>query len=817
MPNYREYRAGVSLHRCTTVDKDLPVAATSKAAGEEPPPPAQRLPIRRNPPSKLSIHGNRQRTNVLPERHALDMDSSQPQMASPERKQSVPSIPTTPTPSEWPASQPSSRHHLHVSDMDVDAKPDSEPQPEDVSISQEVAFPAERQPAPSSKPSSHLSAPTPAQRPKPLSPSVSSSPLKGSSAPRPSIQTPSHPLSSPRPSLPIHMRRRVPYPTPPVPPDPDISGFGRILVPNSDTSGQSQSQSQAYSERQHASQPNFFSITSQDGSCARTNSQMPTSHEAEEPSQAPDSQPPVRPSQPESYDGDRSSPELSSQVEKGKRREHMIDPLSATYEAANGRPSSQRPQGHEPFESEVVEQEDSEEEVDQLQSDGEQPDDEGDHVEHSPGKDLSDDDAQIHAMLMRDSPQNGGPPELLIKLPARTNPTPHPSAKDDVERGDSSTTTTISRSPPVAGPHGSRGGSRAASPGRLSSSMAPPPPPEHQALKNAKIPKSTSSSSSIAVEHDLEAWKNPSFMRSARQGKAKPTVHRTADTTEINKMKFLPTASSSKALRPARTPLHGSDASASIKATSTKSQTSRASTPVVVAGPSRPNKRVWDRLSESSRSSSIPRGDSGSGSKTKKRKIEAGESVASVSSDRSRVMSSTVQMGVMEEPVKPEPRISSTGSGSGRNRDLETGGSGSRAAVGNVKDDPVKHEPRISSDASGSGNRKKRKIEASEPTRYTSSNRSGTAIGAETLKEKSHMINDTPATSESESRKKKRINVRESGGGVTVSGSTSSRDTSDPRREKVMYLHSCCKSPSLITPSRMESRHLCLRLILNPY
>ncbi|KIM83237.1 hypothetical protein PILCRDRAFT_819475 [Piloderma croceum F 1598] len=343
------------------------------------------------------------------------------------------------------------------------------------------------------------------------------------------------------------------------------------------------------------------------------------------------------------------------------------------------------------------------------------------------------------------------------------------------------------------------------------------PPPAHQASKNAKIP---TSSSSTAVEHDSEAWKNPSFMWSVKQDKAEPTtVHAIANTTETDKMKSLPAVSSSKALRPAGTPLHGSDAGASVKATSTKGQASRPSTPIVIAGPSRPNKRVRDRLSESSsRSSSILQGDSGSGSKTKKRKIEAGESAASISSGRSRAGSSAVQMGIVEEQVKPEPRISNdasinSGSGSNRKRELQTGRSGSRAAsstsssrpravVSNVEDEPVKHELRVSSDAPGSENRKKRKIEAGEPAGSTSSSRSGTAMGiveAETIKEGLPISNNTPAASGSGSRKKRRIDVGESGGGVSASGSTSSRDVhiSDPRGEKTPSLPSLHNEPLL--------------------
>jgi len=93
-------------------------------------------------------------------------------MASPERKKSVVPMPTTPTPSEWPASQPGPRHRQGVPKMDVEFEHDNELEPADVLIPQEMAASDDRQPTSPSKPSSHLSAPTPAQRSKPLSPSA---------------------------------------------------------------------------------------------------------------------------------------------------------------------------------------------------------------------------------------------------------------------------------------------------------------------------------------------------------------------------------------------------------------------------------------------------------------------------------------------------------------------------------------------------------------------------------------------------------------------------------------------------------------------
>ena len=609
-------------------------------------------------------------------------------MASPERKQSVPPMPTTPTPSEWPASRPSSRHRQDVPKMDVDLEHDNELEPVGVLISQGMAASDDRQPTSPSKPSSHLSAPTPAQRPKSLSPSAPSSPVKviPSSVPRSSIETPSRPPSSPQSSLPIHMRRRVPYPTPPVPPDPEVSGFGRILVPNSDTSGQSQSQSQsqAHSEQHHASQviPR-----------ARNIDYLPARDPTDDPFHLPLSQQPVRPSQPDSYDGDRSSPpELLLQSEKDKQRQHILDDFGAAYEASKVQSFPQRPQTNKDLQPEVVErdalQEDDEEEVDQLQSDGELSNTEGDRVDQPPERDISDDDAQIHAMLIRDEPQNG---ELQktpdpAEVPARISPAPQLSDRDNEKRHDSSTTI-ISQSPPAAVSNGSRKRSRAASLARSLSPIPPPvPQPSSNNIKISKDGKGTLPPSRTAVEHDAEAWKHPSFMKSVKKGKAKaePTVHSTVNASGRDKAESPLVTSSSKTPKPVNGSLHESDAGASKKATSTKDQINRANTPAIVAGPSRPNKRVRDHLSESSSlSSSAVRGDSGSGSKSKKRKIEVGESsnrAGSTSSARSGAVSAGVRM------------------------------------VG-VKDESVRHQPRISSDAptdSGSGNRKKRRIDVEE-------------------------------------------------------------------------------------------------------
>ncbi|KAH9935678.1 uncharacterized protein B0H18DRAFT_1114395 [Fomitopsis serialis] len=115
--------------------------------------------------------------------------------------------------------------------------------------------------------SSYLSAPTPAQRPRPV-PSSSSPPFP-STAQEVSVsavmETPlAAPFSSAPPiaaSRPPHLRR-VPRPIyNPLSPDPNVSGPGRILVPNSDTSA-SLSQDQPFS--QPSQQDNSSQEKSQD-------------------------------------------------------------------------------------------------------------------------------------------------------------------------------------------------------------------------------------------------------------------------------------------------------------------------------------------------------------------------------------------------------------------------------------------------------------------------------------------------------------------------------------------------------------------------
>lgn len=643
------------------VDKDFPIASTSRVASEEPPPPAQ-PPLKRSPPSKQPNYNYMMSLDdVLMSigRHALDLDSSQPQIASPERKQSVPPMPSTPTPSEWPASPISPRNH-HDEEMEVDFGVENEPRP---SPSREFVVPDDPQPTSSSKASSHLSAPTPAQRPKPRSPSATESPVKAetSSVSRPSAPMPS---SSPLLALPIHTRRRVPYPAPPAPPDPDSSGFGHILVPNSDTSGQSLSQSQARSEQLHASQTNFFPIPSDVSQAQMSASKLAGDNVTEEQSHAPVSSPIVRPSQPDSYDGDRSSPELLLQTDQDGQRQQLVTHSDTTHEAANSMSSPRRSQVKGQDEHGLSEQPDVQEGIRagvvRIRSDDEHAVDEAAPVadEQSPNQDLSDDDAQIHAMLTQDSPSSVEPHSRpdSPKDSTRIRPVSRSSVQGDINRGHGSNTSK-SRSPSV---------SRSLKPSRAVPSPHPlspiAAPAFESSLKQTKDAKAGQpSSSATAVEHDAEAWRNPSFMRSVIKGKAKAGTP--INPTESNKVTTRPRAALPVAppSKPSRL-LKGSDGNTSVKIATANDHASRANTPAI-AGPSKPNKRNRDHSSvSSSRSLSDTRGDLESGPR-KKRKVEAGESgskTASTSSSRSMNLDHDVRMGnVDEEAVGQQLRISS--------------------------------------------------------------------------------------------------------------------------------------------------------------
>ena len=640
-------------------------------------------------------------------------------MAIPEDKEGVPPMPTTPTPSEWPTSPSSARDRQVVVKMEVDSEHLNELQPSDASMSQEVDVLVNRQPTSSSKISSHLSAPTPAQRPKPISataslspekvttspilhpsvitpsqplslfknsshltaptsaespkpskPTASSSPAKAtsSSVPRPSTTTPSQPQSSPTSSLPVHMRRRVPYPTPPAPPDPDVSGYGRILVPNSDTSGPSQSQSQARSEQRHASQTNFFPIVSDGVPLVPSDGKLPTRDKAEQGIHPPVSQLAIRPSQPDSYDGDRSSPDVLLQRNRAEMKQNLMKHFRA-------RSLMQGSQADEPLGYREGEEEDDKEE-DQLQSDEEQPNNDGNRpAKPSPDRDLSDDDAQIQAMLTQDSPRRDMEPQTIpdpVKVSPRASPVPPASVQVNVQRS-SGSGTAVSQSASVAVSNGSRKRSRAPSPGRP---LSPKPPAPHlPPLKEGKVLKRRRPSSSrvnggdvlpTAAEHDVEAWKNPSFMQSINKGKAKAesTLRATTNPAERDKagLRSRVALSVVSASKPSSLKnLLDKPGGGMAKPTSTNRLASGQTT--TVAGPSKPNKRDRDRLSETS-SWSVNDVGGGSASGTReKRKIEAvrmESRATSASSGRPGASEVDVRMSSLEgEATKPRSRFSS--------------------------------------------------------------------------------------------------------------------------------------------------------------
>jgi hypothetical protein len=380
---------------------------------------------------------------------------------------------------------------------------------------------------------------------------------------------------------------------------------------------------------------------------------------------------------------------------------------------AKASPRNSQTIGHR-VEPEVVEhyepREDDKEEVDQLHSGGEQSNGGGNHsvvVEQSPKRDLSDDDAQIHAMLTQDSPPHKESADP-VKGSARIIPIPRSSSQGNVKRGEGLNAAT-SRSPSVVVSNGSRKRSHVASPARP---LSPMPPPAQLPLKEAEVPndgepsssrvngRGASSHSPTVVDHDAEAWINPSFMQSARKGKAKaePAEHTTISPAESDKAAprshvALPVASSSKSSNLTKSPLHASGAGASIKTTSANGETGHMNPPTA-AGPSRPNKRDWDHLSESSsRSLSDAQGASGSGSR-KKRKIKAGELISGAASisPRSGAADAHVRMASVEgEAAKQRSRTSSdapadSASGSRKKRRIavEESGGGATAPAFNV-------------------------------------------------------------------------------------------------------------------------------------
>lgn len=533
--------------------------------------------------------------------------------------------------------------------MEVDSEHEMERRSVDALMSQQVDTANDdvqdhRPPKSSPTPASRPTAPTPARRPKSASPSASSS------VPVHSLMTTSQPHSSPTTSLPVQMLRRVPYPSPPVPLDPDIPGFGRILVPNSDTSGQSQSQSQPQAcSEQHAGQINFPTAAPQDLPRANRNDHSPR-NKANEQTHSPVIQPSLRPSQPDSYDGDRSSPEVHMQLDSAKEKQFgQLGALDATTKAKSLLASSQA-KGHQ--ESDAVKHQDQQdvddqEEVDQLQSDNEDVDD-GKYnsvtVEPPPECDLSDDDAQIHTMLTRkDLPQDPVPRKspYPTETPAEILP---PPAQINIKHSEGSGTT-ASRAPLVTALNDSCQQSRAPSPLVPSNEMKHP----KDNLPSTRLTEEGPSLRPAEVEHDADAWRNPSFMQNSKKSKtnAEPTAGTIKAPTQTERAAPPShTTLSKKAPIPTNNSLHKSDVD-SAKATSTDGGIGVQATSV--AGPSKPDKRNRDCLSKSSSP------DLGSGNR-KKRKVEtddSGSRADSTSSGRLRERSHNVGTGAKGKDIKP--------------------------------------------------------------------------------------------------------------------------------------------------------------------
>ncbi|KAH7921399.1 hypothetical protein BV22DRAFT_1198227 [Leucogyrophana mollusca] len=362
---------------------------------------------------------------------------------------------------------------------------------------------------------SSLLAPTPAQRVIPPSDLPKSSPPPSSSLP---LALPS--------SLPLPVRkivkRKVPHPGHPPPrSDPNVSGPGQILVPNSDTSGMasqpSQSQSQSQSQPLPRSQPKLptSSVKPTDASnlmsmgpprLARTASRIGV-----EPllSQA-DSQ----------YDGDTSSlafsrPELEQQSNTLSRKDSSPkDPQRAS--------SSVPPicvLHDENDTGSVVD----ESEVDEL----DQP--AGDPPNTRRDDELSEDDAETHDLLRQHTSQGNIIHGARKMATPRTHPSSstknvRPSSPAASERSPSPLYSLFSQSPGVEPavqtcdtlPHVVPTPQREPVPS--SSRLRSPSAPTTNVLAREHI-----APEEHAIIHDAEAWKRPSFMTMGKgKGKATP-------------------------------------------------------------------------------------------------------------------------------------------------------------------------------------------------------------------------------------------------------------------------------------------------------
>lgn len=299
------------------------------------------------------------------------------------------------------------------------------------------------------------------------------------------------------------------------------------MVPNSDTSGtaasQSLSQSQPQSQLQvyshYDSQPNNSSrvlpeipengTVSVEGDSADkwASSQQPSFH-------------PIELSQAAGYDADRSSPDISQVGQTGLPPEDAQASNSA--KGGGSAEHSEESQGQE-------EDEDGDENVDQLQSDDEHLA-EGEEtnqqlpmpiVKQPQPRELSPDDAQINKMLTKSVLQTVD--SQSVEEPSESSRIHRLStAKDRIPSAAVSvpfTLLTYSRKQtPVTAP-----GPSCPSP----SPAANPPSRDTTDIQNgssgntSKRDRSSSKQPTMEREHDAEAWKEPTFMRSVWKGKEK--------------------------------------------------------------------------------------------------------------------------------------------------------------------------------------------------------------------------------------------------------------------------------------------------------
>jgi len=369
-------------------------------------------------------------------------------------------------------------------------------------------------------------APTPGQRPKAYAPTTSSLPPSTPPVPPPRVLSAGD--YSPALSAPIHQRRsvtrKVPRPPDPLPPN-RATGPARILVPNSDTSGtasQSLSQSQSQSQPHDASQPVILPrlptlpVTQkhEHQTWGEDISAGPADHNSLFSS-------PGR-SQPESYDGDRSSPARSvvkrirSLPHKGPPSHDREEVVANTFTVALPGISRKPVDDSETENKSGDKGEGDPHEVDDLQNDiDEEQVESRSVVQDRPEDKLDGDDAQTDEQLF-------GPrahPRILALVEDRTLFAPQSTpALANKPTTDILLHSCTSNDPIKQSYHG---------PSLLWSLQdhphslpTPEPPSSPRSATLGGTIKYMSRRSAIqldvrAVEHDAEAWKAPSFLQNS--------------------------------------------------------------------------------------------------------------------------------------------------------------------------------------------------------------------------------------------------------------------------------------------------------------